>query len=171
MDNGIGVGSFGGIEENAQQQALLAWATERVDLLASQGSGAEYLGQLLDWLAYFTREHFGFQQRLLNECSQHRDYLLNRVAVHCEFRRRLAQLCIDTMRRDPSAPERLRVLCHDLLSDAQAQHETLSELMRNSMTGLRLRKNPRRGELATTATQLFASWTPASSKESTTLTH
>ena len=171
MDKGIGAGNLGGIEENAQQKALLAWATARIDLLADQDGGTEYLGQFLDWLAFFTREHFGFQQRMLNGYSEHREYLLNRVAVHCEFRKRLAQLCIDTMRRDPSAPDRLRELCHDLLTDAQAQHETLCQLMRNDPAGARLRKNRRRGELATTATQLFEYETSASSEDTPALTH
>jgi hypothetical protein len=168
MDMGVGVRSPGAIDENNQQKALLAWATDRIDHLANDYGQAQRLGELLDWLAYFTREHFGLQQRLLNECSKQREYLLDRVNVHCRFRRRLAQLCIDTMRRDPSVPERLCALCHDLLADAQAQQDVLANIVREAAVGPKLRKKPRHGELATLATELFESRSPASAGEAAT---
>jgi len=159
MDAGIGFGNLGGIDENNRQQALLAWATERIDQFTRDYSQAQHIGEFLDWLAYFTREHFGLQQRLLNECSRQQEYLLDRVKVHCEFRRRLAQLCIDSMRRDPSVGERLNALCHDLLADARAQQETLADIVREAAVPPRARRRPRHAELATQATQLFDSST------------
>jgi len=168
MDVGIGVRSPKAIDESSEQKALLAWATERIDQFANDYSRAQGLGELLDWLAYFTREHFGLQQRLLNECSRQREYLLDRVNVHCEFRRRLAQLCIDTMRRDPSVPQRLSALCHDLLADAQAQQETLANIVREAAVTPKLRRKPRPAELATLATELFQTRSPAPAREEAT---
>jgi hypothetical protein len=168
MDMGVGISSPGSIEENNRQNALLARATTTIDQLANGNTGAQRLGELLDWLAYFTREHFGFQRRLLNECDQQRKYLLDRMKVHGEFRRRLAQLCIDTMRHDPSVPERLCALCHDLLADAQAQQEVLAEIVREASVGPKLRRKPRQGELATLATQIFEARVPESANETTT---
>lgn len=159
MDIGTGIRSPGGVGEDNQQQALLAWATARIDELANQRGDKPQLGETLDWLAYFTREYFGFQQRMLTECSQHREYLFSRMAVHCEFRRRLAQLCVDMVRRDPTVPERLSGLCHDLLADAQAHDKMLSEILRNGEAAPRLRKKPRRGEPAAMASRVFESAT------------
>lgn len=163
MDVGIGVRNLKAIDESNQQKVLLAWATGKIDQLAHQRDHTLGLGEFLDWLAYFTREHFGLQQRLLNECGRQREYLLERVNVHCEFRRRLAQLCIDTMRRDPTVPERLSALCHDLLADAQAQQETLASIVREATVRPKLRQKPRHGELATLATELFHAPAPTSS--------
>jgi hypothetical protein len=157
MEMGIGIGSPDGVAENDQQKALLTWATARIDQLANEKGAREHLGELLDWVAYFTREHFGFQQRLLNECSQYREYLLSRVAVHCEFRRKLAQLCVDMMRRDSTVPERLRSLCHELLQDGQAHDEVFSEIVRKGGADPKLRKKPRRGQVAVEAAHLFKS--------------
>lgn len=168
MDIGIGVRSPRAIDESNQQKALLAWATDRIDQFANEPSYPQGLGEFLDWLAYFTREHFGLQQRLLNECSRQREYVLDRVSVHCEFRRRLAQLCVDTIRRDPSVPERLSALCHDLLADAQAQQETLASIVRDAPVRPKLRQKPRHGELATLATEIFQARSSASAGEKTT---
>jgi hypothetical protein len=156
----IDIGSPDVVTENSRHQELLAWATSRIDLLAEKKSASDHLCGLLDWMAYFTREHFGFQQRLLTECSQQREYLFDRIAVYGEFRRKLAQLCLDSMRGDASVPERLRILCHELLQDAQAHQERFSDMVCNSASGPRLRRKLRRGQLVADAAQAFESRVP-----------
>jgi len=148
MDKAMGAGHPGGIDENNRQEALLAWATERIARLTHDFGGTRQLDGLLDWVAWFTREHFGLQQRLLTECGRRNDYLLERMRVHSEFRRRLAQLCIDTMRRDTSVAERLNALCHDLLADARAQQEKLAGIVREAAVAPKVRRKPRPGGLA-----------------------
>lgn len=141
-------GSHDSIREFDRQHTLLAWAMARIDGLVTERTAKETLGEWLDWVAYFTREHFGFQRRLLNECGERRDYVLSRVAAHCAFRRQLAQLYIDMMRRDPTVAERLRALCHDLQQDLRAHDERLADLVRNGNQRPRLRRRPRYGQLA-----------------------
>jgi hypothetical protein len=126
---------------------LLRWATTRIDQIGKAGDYREQFAGLLDWIAHFTRERFGFQQRVLMECSQHREYLLRRVAVHCDFRRRLYALYIDSLYQDPTVTERLRALCHELLLDAQAHEKALLDLVRKDGPGPRLRAKPRRGQV------------------------
>jgi hypothetical protein len=154
MDIGFGAGNLRVIDENMRQKALLAWATSRIDQMAAPAQ-ARQLDDLVDWLAYFTREFFGFQRRLLSECGQQNEYLFGRIAAHSEFRRRLARLSLDTVRCDPSVPERLRSLCHDLLADAEANDQKLSEIFGSGIAALKLRRQPRRAQPATRATQLF----------------
>jgi hypothetical protein len=169
MDMGIGIDGVDGAKESNSENALLAWATARIDQLVNEKSAGEHLCELIDWIAYFTREHFGFQQRLLKECSQHREYLLNRVAVHCEFRRNLSRLCIDMMRGDPTVLERLRSLCHELQQDAQAHDQGIFEIVRNGGASPKLRKKRRRGQLAVEAARLFECHIPVSAGEAATL--
>jgi len=147
MDMGFGTSSSDGIQESHRQQELLAWATHRIDQLTRQETAGNQVGDMLDWMAHFTREQFGFQQRLLKQCAEHQQYLFDRVAVHNEFRRKLARICVDMMRGDVTVPQRLQSLSHELLEDSQAQAQVLSELMGSA--GVKLRRKPRRGELAT----------------------
>lgn len=155
MGNEIDNNSLDCIKENDRQQALLAWATATIDRVTNQRGAGEYLSEMLDWVAYFTREHFGFQERLLNACSRQQEYVLSRMADHCEFRRKLARLYVDSLCQDPTVPERLRALCHDLLRDAQTHDAEFSDLIRGGETRARPRKRPRRGQLAVKATQLL----------------
>ena len=154
MDTGFGADNLRVIHENGQQKALLAWATARIDQMEAAAQ-VRRLDDMVDWLAYFTREFFGFQQRLLSECGQQNEYLFGRIAAHNEFRRRLARLSLDMVRCDPSVPERLRSLCHDLLADAEANDQKLSEIFGSDIAALRLRRQPRRTQPATQARQLF----------------
>lgn len=149
-----------GAKENYRHNELLAWATSRIDLLTSGDYARQHVSDLVDWMAYFTREHFGFQERLLAETTQQREYLATRSAVHGEFRRRLAQLCIDGTRGDRTVPERLRQLCHDILEDARLQQEAFSDLMTASDQRTRLRIDPRRERLAIEALQMFDAYQP-----------
>jgi hypothetical protein len=139
------------IPANDQQQALLSWAATRIDQIRQESDFKEHLAGLLDWIAHFTRERFGFQQRLLTEYSQHRDYLLRRVAVHYDFRRRLCTLYIDSLYQDPTVTERLRALCNEILQDAQAHEKALLDLLRKEGSEPRLRTKPRRGQMAADA--------------------
>jgi hypothetical protein len=149
-----------GIREIHRHNELLAWATSRIDQLTSGECARQQICELVDWMAYFTREHFGFQERLLAETAKQRDYLTNRAAVHCEFRRRLAQLCIDGTRGDHTVPGRLRDLCHDILEDARIQQEAFSELVSAGGKRTRLRTDPRRERLAREALQMFDTYLP-----------
>jgi hypothetical protein len=149
-----------GIRENHRHNELLAWATARIDQLTSGECARQQVCELVDWMAFFTREHFGFQERLLAENARQREYLSDRAAVHCEFRRRLAQLCIDSTRGDRTVPERLRELCHDILEDARVQQEAFSELVTAGGKHTRLRTDPRRERLAVEALQMFDTYAP-----------
>lgn len=152
-----------GIRENHRHNELLAWATACIDQLTSGDSARQQVCELVDWMAFFTREHFGFQERLLAETARQHEYLSNRTAVHGAFRRRLAQLCIDGTRGDRSVPERLRDLCHDILEDARIQQEAFSELVSTGSKRTRLRTDPRRERLAVEALQMFDSYLPPNS--------
>jgi hypothetical protein len=151
------VANIDGIELAQRNSALLAQATAEIERIARQNARTDALGETLDLLAQFTREHFGFQRRLLNECSQHREYLFARVAAHCEFRRRLSELCVDALRRDSTVPERLGSLCRELQTDVEAHDAIVSEIVRNGDSGTKLRKRLRRGQLAAEPTQLVES--------------
>jgi hypothetical protein len=149
-----------GIRENHRHNELLAWATSRIDQLTSGDCARQQLCELVDWMAYFTREHFGFQERLLAETTRQREYLANRAVVHGEFRRRLAQICIDSTRGDPGVAERLRGLCHEILEDARIQQEAFSKLLSAAGKRTRLRTDPRRERLAVEALQMFDTYLP-----------
>jgi hemerythrin len=144
-----------GIHENHRHNELLAWATRRIDQLTSGECARQQVSEFLDWMAYFTREHFGFQERMLAECCRQRDYLARRAAIHLEFRRELAQLCIDSTRGDPTVAERLSGLCHRLLADAQAEQDAFSELVRTGGKPARLRADRRRHPLSDEARQIL----------------
>jgi hypothetical protein len=142
-----------GIKELQEQIALLRWITAKIDRLATDAANItnpEDLNDLLEWIALFTREHFGFEQRLLRlleDYSHYGRYLAKRAAVHSSFRIQLTQLWIDKMRDDPYVSERLRSLCHELLEDAQAHDKIVAIVMqRNGAPPLRTR--PRRGQVA-----------------------
>ncbi len=143
-------------DEHDQQKTLLSWATARIEQLAHNQRSIDNVGEWLDWMAYFTREHFGFQRRLLNEYGKQREYLLNRVAVHSEFRRKLAQLCVDALRGDPTIPARLQQLCHELLRDAQTHGDAISYIVGRAGGGARVRRSPRRGQMSLDAMPVTA---------------
>lgn len=147
--------SVDGVRENHRHNELLAWATARIDQLTSGDCARQQVCEMVNWMAFFTREHFGFQERLLAETTRQREYLSSRAVAHGEFRRRLAQLCVDGARGDQTVPERLRALCHDILEDARIQQETFSEIVTAGGKGERLRIDPRRERLAIEALRMF----------------
>lgn len=143
-----------GREEHERQNQLLERVTDRIDCLQRGNCAQHQMLELMDWMAHFTREHFGFQERLLAECGRQREHLVHRATVHAGFRRQLAQLCIDGMRGDLSVATRLSALCHQILDDARVEQETLSELLNASGKRLRARLDPRRQTLAETAARI-----------------
>jgi hypothetical protein len=142
-----GFATADGFMEGSQHLELLAAATTKIDELGSRREATEQFCDWLDWLAFLTREHFGLQLRLLQDCSQQREYLLDRVAVQHEFRRRLADLCIDAVQQDRDMLERFREVCHDILADTQSQHTMISDLMRSGTIHPKLRRGPRKGDV------------------------
>jgi hypothetical protein len=153
MPSNISVTSPYGIRELQEQIALLRWITAKIDHLATDTAkitNPEDFNDLLEWVALFTREHFGFEQRLLRlleDYSHYRRYLVKRVAVHSSFRIQLTQLWIDKMRADPNVSGRLRSLCHELLDDAQAHEKIVEKIVRRNGAPP-LRTKPRQGQVA-----------------------
>jgi hemerythrin len=133
-----------GAKEKDRQIALLNWATTKLDNIAGRHSARDSLSELLDCMAYFTREHFGFQERLLKDCSEHRAYLMERMAVHGEFRRRLAQIYLDAMRGDLTVAERLSSLCHEIWLDIQTQQETFAKIVGTGDETHKMRRKQRK---------------------------
>ena len=145
------------VDENLRHRDLLAWATARVDHLLADQSGRRGVSEMLDWMAHYTREHFGFQERLLAQLSQQRQYLIDRAQAHAQFRRRLAELCLDSVRGDKSVPGRLCDLCHEMMLDTETDLERFTETVRQHAHDMRLRADRRRRiDLAAEAMQLFS---------------
>ncbi len=129
--------------ETDRQLALLTWARTRIDRIASQADAGERIEDLLDFMAHFTREYFGFQERLLTEAAAQREYLLDRSTAHAEIRGRLAQIYADAVNGDPGAAKRLSGLCHELWLDIQTQQDEFSAVLRDGGQTPRLRQKPR----------------------------
>lgn len=144
MDMVTEVATPTGTNDNDRQIALLNWTATKLDNLAGHRSTRDNLGELLDCMAYFTREHFGFQERLLKDCSEHRAYLMERMAVHGEFRRRLAQIYLDAMRGDLTVAERLSSLCHEIWLDIQTQQETFAKIVGTGDETHKMRRKQRK---------------------------
>lgn len=143
------------VDENMRHRDLLAWATAHVDRLMHNPGGRQEISEMLDWMAHFTREHFGFQERLLAQFGQQRQYLIDRAQAHAQFRRRLAELCLDSVRGDASVPNRLCDLCHEMMLDTESDLDRFTETVRKHAQDMRLRADRRRAELATAALQMF----------------
>lgn len=129
--------------ETDRQLALLTWARTRIDRIASLANAGERIEDLLDFMAHFTREYFGFQERLLTEAAAQREYLLERSTAHAEIRSRLAQIYADAANGDPAAAKRLSSLCHELWLDIQTQQDEFSAVLRDGQETPRLRQKPR----------------------------
>jgi hemerythrin len=141
-----------GVKEIDEQCELLARTVGHLDQLADADVRAELLDNFLNWLAHFTREHFGFQQRLIRSCGDSQE-LLRCMAAHNDLRKRLSDLCLDALRRDATVATRLRDLGHQLLADVQTRDRGLLDHVRSQ----RLPVSFRRGRRAHT-TPLTASW-------------
>lgn len=144
MDTCIDTAGVAGLREYDRQIALLNWATARLEYLSHRRGIADNLKELLDCLAYFTREHFGYQERLLKECGDQRAYLMERMASHSEFRHRLAQIYMDALHGDATVTARLSALCQELWLDFQTQQETFAEIVSKSEKKPNLRRKTRR---------------------------
>jgi hemerythrin len=143
MDTHIDVAGIAGLKENARQIALLNWATARLEQLSHRSATGDGIKDMLDCLAYFTREHFGYQERLLKEYSDQHAYLMDRMAVHAEFRHRLAQIYMDATRSDVTVADRLNALCHELWLDSQTQQETFAEIVSKAKKIPKIRRKTR----------------------------
>lgn len=144
MDTHIDTASPTSLKEYTRQLALLNWATAKLEQLSHRSGTADSINDLLDCLAYFTREHFGYQERLLKEYSSQRAYLMERMTIHGEFRHRLAHIYLDAMRGDATVAERLNALCQELWLDIQTQQEAFAEVASKAEAEPRLRRRPRR---------------------------
>lgn len=143
------------IREIAQHNALLAWVTGRIDLQPDKVC-AEFLLNLANWLAFYTREHFGLQQRLFRECCFNPE-LADRAIAQFQYRRRLAELCLDIVRGDPTVTGRMRALCHEVLSDAQIHDGPFFDFIQSKGLDPVVRKRPRPDQLHACAGHLFDS--------------
>ncbi|MBU1237998.1 MAG: hypothetical protein KJ634_13885 [Gammaproteobacteria bacterium] len=143
MDMDIGIELSTDALETESQVALLRWAMTQVDRLVENGSARSRLGELLDCVAYLTREHFGFQERVLKEYAEQHEYLMERMAIHRKFERRLANINVDALQGDSTVVERLSTLCHELWQDVHEQQEPFAKLVRDSGKAPSLRSKPR----------------------------
>lgn len=126
-------------KEGDRQLALLNWARIRIDRLASRPDAGASVDELLDFMAHFTREYFGYQERLLKEAAAHHGHLMKRRATHAEFRRRLAHIRADAVNGHASVPARLNALCQELWLDVLTQREEFSALVQSMESPPKLR--------------------------------
>lgn len=117
-----------GRKEADRQFALLDWARTRIDGIASRGASADRLDALMEYLAYFTRDYFGYQERLLGASTRYVEQLAERKATHAEFQRRLNRLYAEAIGGDPTLASRLNALCLELWLDVQTQRDEFSAL-------------------------------------------
>lgn len=118
-----------GLAASTESGAPEAWDFIRV--LSSPGSALpddeSARGELintLDWLAEFTRQHFSNRLQSMLGGRIERSYILHRMEMHSEIRRRLAVLCVDATFERPSwAALRMREFCAELLIDAEVYRE------------------------------------------------
>jgi hypothetical protein len=130
-------------KESDRQLALLNWARMKIDRIAKHSDSSDRLNDLVNFMARFTREYFGFQERMLSESAANHEYLAERKATHAEFRRRLAHIYADVTNGNATAPERLSALCHELWLDLQTQRDEFSATIHDGSLAARLRRSPR----------------------------
>jgi hypothetical protein len=82
----------------------------------------------MEFLAHFTRDYFGYQERLLGNSTLHVEQLAERKATHAEFQRRIARLYADAVGGDPTLPRRLNAICQELWLDVQTRRDEFSAL-------------------------------------------
>lgn len=143
MDAIVKVAETASDRETDRQLALLNWARTMIDRIAAEGDANDRIHDLLDFMAHFTREYFGFQERLLAASNAEHEHLLERQATHAQFRRRLAHTFADAVSGDPSVPKRLSELCHELWLDVQTQRDEFSAVVHRAGTDPMLRRHPR----------------------------
>lgn len=148
-----------GVKEIDEQRELLARTVERLDRLTDAEVRAELLDHFLNWLAHFTREHFGFQQRLIRMCCDGQE-LSRCMAAHGELRKQLSALCLDALRRDATVAARLRTLGHQLLDDVQTRDSGLLDQVRSKRSQVSFRRSRRAHGVPLTASwaELASLW-------------
>jgi hypothetical protein len=128
----VNVAEITSAKESDRQFALLNWARLKIDGIASRRDACESIDELLDFMAHFTREYFGYQERLLKEAAVHDGHLMQRKATHAEFRRRLAHIYADAVNGHANVPARLDALCHELWLDILTQRDEFSALVHST---------------------------------------
>lgn len=100
------------------------WSVSDKPVRISDEQSRSDVVDLLDWLARFTRNHFDRSIQCLLAAHAGRDYILQRMREYSELRKRLAALCVEaTFNSREQAVTRMRVLCLELLIDAEAHAE------------------------------------------------
>jgi hypothetical protein len=125
---------------------IVRWLGSPAAIVTAGGDGpaGTEFEQVLDWLAAFTRRHFGQQLRLLEACCPEPAYVRERATTLVEFRRRLASLYLRSTVGEPTAAARLRLLCRDLLQDAECHDRRWQQLAAVGSAGVGVRRRPRR---------------------------
>lgn len=129
--------------ESDRQFALLNWARLKIDGIAARRDARESIDELLDFMAHFTREYFGYQERLLKEAAVDQGHLMKRKATHAEFRRRLAHIYADAVNGHTEVPARLHALCHELWLDILTQRDEFEALVGRTESPPRFRHSYR----------------------------
>jgi hypothetical protein len=117
-----------GQKEVDHQFALLDWARTRIDGIVNRGAPADRIDALIEVLAHFCRDYFGYQERLLGNSTLHLMDLAERKVTHAEFQQRLAQLYTNAIGGDPTLPGKLNALCQELWLDVQTRRDDFSAL-------------------------------------------
>lgn len=143
MDAIVNVAEVTSTREADRQLALLNWAMAKIERIASLSGPCDGLDNLLDFMAQFTREYFGYQERLLQEAAAQHEHLMERRKTHAEFRSRLARICADAANGDASVARRLNALCVELWLDVQTQRDDFSAIVHGTDSTPRLRSKPR----------------------------
>jgi hemerythrin len=143
MDALVSIAEVTSSRESDRQLALLNWALTKIDRIAARSGPYDNLDDLLEFVAHFTREYFGYQERLLQEAATHHDHLIERKATHAEFRSRLARICADAANGEATVPRRLNALCVELWLDMQTQRDDFSAIVHSTDANPRLRSKPR----------------------------
>jgi hypothetical protein len=140
-----------GLKEVDRQFELLDWARTRIDGIANHGAPADRIDALIEVLAHFCRDYFGYQERLLGNSTVHLVELAERKVTHAEFQQRLAHLYTNAIGGDPNLPRLLNALCHELWLDVQTRRDEFAALAERPDT-----TPPPRGKVRTDSAALRA---------------
>lgn len=143
MDAFVSIAEVTSSRESDRQLALLNWARTKIEHIATRREPGDNLDDLLDFVAHFTREYFGYQERLLKEAAAHHEHLMERRKTHAEFRSCLARVCADAANGDPTVAKRLNALCQELWLDVQTQRDDFSAIVHGTESAPRLRQRHR----------------------------
>jgi hemerythrin len=143
MDAVVNVAEVTSTREADRQLALINWALTKIERIAARSDTDDSLDDLLDFVAHFTREYFGYQERLLQEAAAHQEHLMERRATHAEYRNRLARIFADAANGDATVARRLNAVCVELWLDVQTQRDDFSAIVHSSESAPRFRSKSR----------------------------